>query len=127
MTENTRALRERPEPPALPVKVDDWKRMLRIEVSFNDLVEQVHLALVEDTEYLRLLYAVWDSQAVEGSLAADNFAAAGRIRDKAKEMGLAMVGTSNIATISKALGVVLRRYGSSRTPASFGRHSLGIN
>jgi len=51
--------------------------------------------------------------AAEGSLAADNIGAAIMIRDNARELGLPL-GDEKWATISKALGVVLRRYGLSR-------------
>ena len=47
------------------------------------MVEEIHLMLYEDDDYQRFLYAVYDEQAIEGSLAADNIMAAGMIRDKA--------------------------------------------
>jgi hypothetical protein len=50
---------------------------------------------------------------VEGSLAADNIMAAEMIRDKAKAAG-SELASEKLATISKALGVVQRRYGFSR-------------
>lgn len=78
------------------------------------MVEDVHLALYEDDQYQSFLYAVYDEQAVEGSLAADNIMAAELIRDKAKKMDHGELAKEKLATIAKALGVVLRRYGFAR-------------
>jgi hypothetical protein len=80
----------------------------------NNLIEQVHLVLVEDDSYLALLDAVYNSQAVEGSLADDDIMAAKMIRDKAYKLGNAEVARQKLASIVKALRVVLRRYGASR-------------
>ena len=79
----------------------------------NDQVEEVLLVLIEDEKFYNYLQAVYDEQAVEGSLAADNIGAAMMIRDKALELGYPLA-QEKWATISKALGVVLRRYGLSR-------------
>ena len=70
--------------------------------------------LIENDEYRSYLRAVHDSQAVEGSLAADNLMAAQMIRAKAKTIDGNEVGKENLATINKALNVVLRRYHVSR-------------
>ena len=82
--------------------------------NLNDRVEEIHRALVEDENYLRLLYAVHDKQAIEGSLAVDNMMAARMIRDKAKGAGDLDVAHEKLTTIVKALNVVLRRYNISR-------------
>jgi hypothetical protein len=79
----------------------------------NDQVEEVFEQLVEDEKFNRYLQAVYDEQAVEGSLAADNIGAAIMIRERALELGYSLAD-EKWATISKALGVVLRRYGLSR-------------
>lgn len=79
----------------------------------NDQVEEVFEQLVEDAKFNRYLQAVYDEQAVEGSLAADNIGAAIMIRERALELGYSLAD-EKWATISKALGVVLRRYGLSR-------------
>ncbi|MGD9617437.1 MAG: hypothetical protein AB7H90_20255 [Alphaproteobacteria bacterium] len=79
----------------------------------NDQVEEVFEQLIEDEKFNRYLQAVYDEQAVEGSLAADNIGAAIMIREKALELGYSLAD-EKWATISKALGVVLRRYGLSR-------------
>jgi len=80
----------------------------------NDLVDDIHCVLViENDDYRRYLQAVWNKQAVEGSLATDDIMAATMIRNKAKEMG-SELANEELAAIVKALRVVLRRYGSSR-------------
>lgn len=112
----------KPLPPQLPDNIDGWTRKLKAERTLNDQVEDVHRILVDDESYLKLLYAVYDEQAVEGSLSADNIMAAEMIRDKAKKMGAEELAGEKLATISKALGVVLRRYGSSRKER---RHTVG--
>ena len=59
------------------------------------------------------LSAVYDEDAVEGSLATDNTFAAITIRNKAREIN-SPLADKKCATISKALGVVLRRYNQDR-------------
>jgi len=100
-------------PPELPEKIADWTRFTKQEWNLNDQVEAIHRALVEDKKYRGFLRAVWDEQAVEGSLAADNIMAARMIRDRAEADGSEVAG-EKLATIAKALGVVLRRYHSTR-------------
>lgn len=78
----------------------------------ND-VEAINLILWDDQEYLRLLAAMYDAQAVEGSLIIDNAMAAARIRKIAKKNG-SPLQWENLATISKFLNIVMRRYGQSR-------------
>jgi hypothetical protein len=55
----------------------------------NDRVEDIHRLLVEDKNYLALLGATSNAQAVEGSLFADTAVAAQMIRDKAFSKRLA--------------------------------------
>jgi hypothetical protein len=79
-----------------------------------DMIEEIHLSLLlEDDRYRELLEAVRDDEAVEGALWCDDIAAAIRIRDAAKKR-ISPVKNQKIATIVKALHVVLRRYGLSR-------------
>lgn len=115
MASNT-PLRSRPAP--LPTTIEDWHRQLKAERTLNDRVEDVHVALLSDDElrdrYLSYLYAVYDEQAVEGSLSMDNGEAAGMIREKARSMNDAELGRQKKATIVKALNIVLRRYNNSR-------------
>ena len=109
----TAAVQARPTP--LPARIDEWERKIKNERTLNDHVEDVHIALYDDSpDYRRLLEAVWDSDAVEGSLAIDNTMAAMMIRDKAKDMPGNPVGAKKLDTIVKSLTVVLRRYHNSR-------------
>ena len=88
-------------------------RKLKSKRTLNDLVEDVHLTMVEDEHYVAFLNAVWDEQAVEGSLSADSLMAAQMIRAKAIKQG-GDLAREKLATIAKALGIVLRRYEWSR-------------
>lgn len=82
--------------------------------NLNDLVDEIHRQLTEnDPAYRRLLWAVYDEQAVEGSLATDNIMAAKMIRDRAKQID-SEIKDEKLHTIVMALGIVLRRYGQSR-------------
>jgi hypothetical protein len=105
----------RPAPP-LPATVEDMqsKRVVKPTITLNDMVEEVHFRLYPNPDYAALLNAVWDSEAVEGSLAADNYKAADMIREEAKRQGNTVLSTKNWATIAKSLGVVLRRFESDR-------------
>lgn len=82
----------------------------------HDKVEHFHLMLMaaETVEYRRLLSAVWDAEAVEGSLIADDMMAARMIREAALRMGDDEVANKQLAKVSRSLGVVLRRYGMDR-------------
>jgi hypothetical protein len=109
---STSSLKTRPQ--ALPAEINDWQRAIKVDRTLNDLVEEVHRGLVQNERYRKLLEAVWDEDAVEGSLAADNYLAAAMIRESAEKKGVADVANKKLATISKALGVVLRRYNADR-------------
>ena len=106
----------RPVPPSLPDTVAEFRTLRKgqIQHTLNDVVEQYHLKLYDNEDYTRLLYAVYDEQAVEGSLAADNIEAARMLRLAAQQENNIVLAREKLATISKSLGVVLRRYGSSR-------------
>ena len=111
----------RPRPPALPATRQDMiaQRKSEMRRTLNDHVEDAHLALYNDEQYQRFLDAVYDEDAVEGSLAADNLEAARMIRDFArKDDRDSYVADKKLATLAKALGVVLRRYGMSRKERS---------
>lgn len=104
-------------PPALPARIDDWKRFLKTDRTINDYVEDVHRELIEGEhaeKYLLFLTAVYDEQAIEGSLSADNYQAAQMIRDHARDKEYHGLANQKLATIVKALNVVLRRYHASR-------------
>lgn len=103
-----------PAPP-LPEKIEDWVRQIKAERTLNDLVEDVHRILVnESPQYRAYLRAVYDQHAVTGSLAFDNCKACEMIQEKAKEIGSTEVAEEKLAIINMALGVVLRRYEASR-------------
>jgi hypothetical protein len=110
-------------------------RKRSLSYTLNDRIEAIHLRLIpeegtvvppaDDEEAARLaeyqnqyflyLDAVYDEQAVEGKIAADNQEAARIIREVAKDMGDdPYVASQKLVTIVRSLGVVLRRYGMSR-------------
>jgi hypothetical protein len=108
-------IRKYPLPPDLPATIDDWKRYMKTHRTVNDEVESIHLQLLADDEkgerYGQLLWAVRDEQAQEGSLSCDNCLVAMMIRDTARDLNESHPLTrEKLATISYALGVVLRRY-----------------
>ena len=108
----------------VPRALNDWVRKIKEKRTINDMVEDAHLALfASDPEYPPLLDAVYDEQAVEGSLSADNIVASQKIREWGKDGGLAK---EKLATISKALNVVLRRYEFSRKERRFTVHGLVV-
>lgn len=112
MSDDT-VLKKRPAP--LPTKIEGWQRQTKMQRTLNDLVEDIHRMLItESAEYRAFLDAVYDEDAVEGSLSADNTLAAMMIRNKAKTIAGNELTKKKLATISKALGVVLRRYHLSR-------------
>ena len=124
----------RPRPAPLPTTSEDWSkdRKVKHEPTLNDHVEGIHLTLIDHIElgahYKTLLDAVYDEDATEGSLSHDNFLAAAQIRAYAKgrdngddsdlkdgeSPSNAYVANKRLATIVKALNVVLNRYGKSR-------------
>jgi hypothetical protein len=97
----------------LPATPAEWVRKGGFNRTLNDQVEEIHLSLLEDKDYIALLASVYDEDAVEGSCAADNIMAAHKIRDYALEKNLSCKKVK-LATISKALNVVMRRYSVSR-------------
>jgi hypothetical protein len=117
-TMSDQSVKKRPDP--LPARLEDWKRNIKIDRTLNDYVEDVHRALLvndEDGErYRSLLDAVYDEDAVEGSLSIDNALAAQMIRTYAMDQNTKhFLANKKIATISKSLNVVMRRYNASRS------------
>ena len=102
--------------PPLPADIDDWVRAIKSERSLNDLVEDVHRVLVNESEqYREYLRATYDAHAVEGSLSADNTLAAQMLRERAKTMSeYEEVAKQKLAIINSCLNVVMRRYKASR-------------
>lgn len=93
------------------------QRLIQSERNLNDHVDDLHVELFEEgTEYYSLLEPVFNSQAVNGSLSADDFRAAQIILGLAKEKHPAatQVAKQNIETIKRSLHVVWRRYNISR-------------
>jgi hypothetical protein len=86
--------------------------------SLNDQVEDIHVALWDNEEYRDLLDAVDNTEAVEGSLIADTFAAASMIRDYARANKVAAVMQAKLAAVVWSLKVVMRRYSMSRRERS---------
>lgn len=105
----------KPVPEPLPMTAAGFlaHRKLKSRRTLNDMVEEVHLLLAEDEEYVGYLNAVWDEQAVEGSLSADNLMAAQMVRERAKAIGNG-AKSEKLASISKSINIILRRYGFSR-------------
>lgn len=77
----------RPRAVPLPTTVEDMLAQRRTMAgrTLNDYVEDMHIKLWPNATYQRFLEAVYDEDAVEGSLAVDNIKAAEMIRDLAKE------------------------------------------
>jgi hypothetical protein len=99
----------------------EWEaaRKTKNERTLNDHVDSIHLTLVDHPklgeEYNVCLDAVYDEDATEGSLSYDNFKAAAIIRAYAEDEGHnPYIANKKLATIVKALNVVLRRYGKTR-------------
>jgi hypothetical protein len=101
--------------PPLPVTTSEWmdRRKTKAVRTLNDMVEEIHLRLVNNDDYRKYLDAVWDEDAVEGSLSADNYELANLIRAEAIKRESPIMDKKK-ATIAKALGVVLRRFGEDR-------------
>lgn len=101
----------------LPKTLDEFKK-LRVHVrrrTLNDFVEDIHEELWEvSAEYMDYLDAVYDAEAIEGSRAADDLKAAECIRAYARKNNIVVVATKKLATIVKALNVVLSKHGATR-------------
>lgn len=97
----------------VPRSIGEWVRQIKSKQTINDMVESFHMSLIGDEVYVRLFDGVYNEQAVEGSLVADDLIAAQRIREAALKAKSALAN-EKLATIVKALRVVLKRYGMSR-------------
>ncbi len=109
--------RQNPSHLRLPQTVEELlaQRKPMVGRTLNDYVEDIHVKLWPNANYQKLLDAVYDEDAVEGSLTADNLEAAGMIREFAAGEGqVPQVAGRKKATIVKALNVVMRRYHMSR-------------
>ena len=90
------------------------RKTMLAQPTLNDHVDNIHLQLWAEDDYRSLLDAVSDEDAVEGSCAIDNYKAAERIREYGRRHDNTYVAKKKLATIVKALNVVLRRYHISR-------------
>lgn len=101
---------------ALPRTVEALmaNRKKPMKTTLNDQVDAIHLQLWTDERYQALLDAVDHSGAVEGNFNIDDTYAAQMIRDHARENGVPYVANQKIATLVRALKIVMRRYGISR-------------
>jgi hypothetical protein len=102
-------------PPPLPATLAEWDaaRDVKSSLTLNDRVETQHRYLsASDPNYPKYLWAVFDEQAVEGSLTDDDHEAARRIRElsETKEHADPVIAGEKIASIKKSLRIVLRRY-----------------
>jgi mannose/fructose-specific phosphotransferase system component IIA len=108
-------LKPRPEP--LPATFADLMthRKKAALPNLNNQVERLYGALFEDIEFRKYLDAVHNEDAREGWLVADDLMAAKMIREYAEGAGNdPYVAGKNLATIVKALRVVLDRFDQSR-------------
>ena len=102
----------------LPTTRADWlpHRKVKTKRTFNDIVESTHLAALDqlDGSYKGLFDAIYNKDAVEGSLKHDSIAAAAKLRSYAEEQHIPEISGATLLAIEKAQNVSLRRYGFSR-------------
>jgi hypothetical protein len=111
-TEMTEATQLRVPPPLPETRADLLAQYkLKRKRSINDLVEEVIVKLWDvDDDFMKYINAIYDSQAVEGSLEEDDTMAAQIIRNVAKKEQRVEVASQNLHTIKLALRVGLRRF-----------------
>lgn len=117
MTDATTATALRPTPPPLPATRSDLLAgyKLKRRRNINDLVEEIIVKLWDNDEnFMKYVNAIYDEEAIEGSLAEDDTMAALIIRDVAKKEKQMEVADKNLHTIKLAMKVGLRRFGVSR-------------
>ena len=103
--------------PAMPVGLAalDAQRKVLTSQSINDRVEHIFRTLYDTApEFLALISAATNDEAVEGSVACDDFSAASQLRSLARKLGDTVVSDASLAAVTKSLKVVLRRYNLSR-------------
>jgi hypothetical protein len=106
----------RPVATPLPKTREEFLALRKSEPvrTLNDYVDEITEKLYDNDEFRRFSEAVYDEDAVEGSLSIDNAKLAEMIRQYAVENNIPAVSSKKLATIVKALNVVMRRYGLSR-------------
>jgi hypothetical protein len=110
-------LDRRPRPPPLPQTKADLLAgyKLKRKRSINDLVEEIVVKLWDqDDDFMKYVDAIYDSDAVEGSLAEDDTIASQIIRNYAGKHNHVEVAGKNLHTIKLAMKVALRRFGVDR-------------
>lgn len=114
MEEPSSALQRRPVP--LPATREDFLAQYRLKRrrTINDYVEDVVIRIWDDENFTKHIDAIYESQAVEGSLDDDDTMAALIIREFARNNNLPVVANSKIHTVKLAMRVVLKRYGQGR-------------
>lgn len=105
----------------LPTTVRDLVRSKPATRTLHDMVEELYLRLYDNSRFHALNEAVYRSQAVEGSIDADDHEAARMTRELANEIN-SPVKNEKLATIVKSLRFVARRYNQSRKER---RNTLG--
>ena len=82
--------------PALPATLQDLlkERKFQPKRTLNNYVDDIHQNLWENEAYQRLLWAVWTSETVEGSIIANDLEAARMQRNYAKENGISVVASA---------------------------------
>lgn len=111
----------------LPATVLDLikQRTGRFEKTLNDMVEELYLKLWENAQFKRLLDAVTDGEAVEGSLGCDDHEAARMLRELARKEH-SPIQDKPIASYKLALKVVMRRYQMSRKQRKLELHGSTV-
>lgn len=125
MTQGTGPLK-RPVP--LPATRESLVAQYRLKRkrNINDYVEEILLKLWPEQSFMKYLDALYDSQAVEGSLEADDFEAARIIRQYAKDDNHSpLVAGENLTTIVRAMRVAQRRYNIGRQQREEATDALG--
>lgn len=101
----------------LPQTRDDLlaQYKLKRKKNINDLVEAIVVKLWDvDEQFMKYVAAIYDSEAVEGSMVEDDIMAAQLIREMAKKENNHEVARHNLHTIKLAMRVALRRFGVDR-------------
>lgn len=113
MTEATQLKVAPPLPATRTALLAGYK--LKRRRSINDLVEEIVVKLWDnDEKFMKYVNAIYDSQAVEGSMDDDDVMAAIIIRDTAARDKHVEVAQQNVRTIKLAMRVALKRFGISR-------------
>jgi hypothetical protein len=100
----------------LPVTVADLiaqRKSMRAR-SLHDDVDECHVKLWSSPEYRRCFSAVHPSETIEGSFIADEYVAAGIIREFAQNNNIPIAAGAKLAAIVYSLHIICRRYNMSR-------------